>query len=226
MASTIPVIDQARLGCIAPEIATKQAQSGDHDALMANTIVAVAEAARTDIEALQEGGASRHKESITFDVNGGIAVGTITVGNTSSSNLGNTTSFDLHTYDFVFPASWTGAVTLTSIAPDGTEQTEVKTTPGAGGGTVHGSKVVMRLVSLTCANAANATFELQVADRLCCANAPVTDILGAWSAGNMFLYPIDKDLTNGTCAVSLTDDGPAATGLSAGAYSILYAMGG
>ncbi len=225
MASTIPVVDRVRLGCVSPEVATAQLARGLPDAYLANTLAAVADAAIDDIEALQEGGAgaSRHKETITFDTSGTVAVGTITVGNTTSTNLGNDTSFDLHTYDFSFPASWTGgAVTLTSIAPDGTSQTEVKTTPDGGGGVVHGSKVVMRFVSLACATAASGTFELQVGDRLCCANAPVTEFLGAWSAGSTFLYPIDPDLTNGTCAVSLTDGGAAVTGLAAGSYAILY----
>lgn len=56
MASTIPEINAAALGAVSDEIATKQATQGDRDALMANTLVSVADAARADIEALQTGG--------------------------------------------------------------------------------------------------------------------------------------------------------------------------
>lgn len=65
MASTIPAINQAQLGCVSAEIAAKKAQEGDRDPLLANTIANGLEAARTDIEALQTGGAGKNAYTVS-----------------------------------------------------------------------------------------------------------------------------------------------------------------
>lgn len=144
-----------------------------------------------------------------FDVLSGQTYGTITIGNTNSIDLGAIfTNFGLHTYDFVFPAAWTGGdVTVTYIAKDGSTVSDVITTPGIGGGTVNSTKVVVYPLTLTCASPASGTFELRVSNNLCLSNAPITDIYTAWAQQSTILYPVDKDLTNGFCKLSLTSGG-------------------
>lgn len=54
------------------------------------------------------------------------------------------------TFDVVFAAGWEGGnVTLDGLAPDGTAQTELYTSPGGGGGTVAGTKAFASLTAVT-----------------------------------------------------------------------------
>lgn len=54
------------------------------------------------------------------------------------------------TVDVVFAAGWEGGdITIDGLAPDGSEQQEVYTSPGAGGGTVNGAKAFLTITAVT-----------------------------------------------------------------------------
>ena len=111
MASTIPSINSSRLGCVSDEIAAKQALAGDRDALMANTIVAVADAARTDITALQAAGGGGPYYPASLYLADYVASGASLLGATAT-----TTSIASHTLTLTGTHSRTIILTLSSSA--------------------------------------------------------------------------------------------------------------
>lgn len=111
MASTIPSINASRLGCVSDEIAARKATEGDKDALMANTIVAIADAARSDITALQAagGGGPYYPASLYLEsyVESGVEILAATA---------TTTAIAAHTLTLTGTHSRTLIVTFTSSA--------------------------------------------------------------------------------------------------------------
>jgi hypothetical protein len=93
MASTIVVPTASAIGACAPEVATNLKAAGDPDARVANALIDVATAAKTDIEALQAG------TSLTAGVTERL---TVTIGYAAISAAGTTKSVVL---GGVLPAS-------------------------------------------------------------------------------------------------------------------------
>jgi len=140
MASTIPSINASRLGCVSDEIAARKATEGDKDALMANTIVAVADAARTDIDALQAAGGGGPYYPASLYLADYVASGTEILAATAT-----TTGTASHTLTLTGTHKRTIILTLTSSANsyvgpytvtgtfDGAAQTEDITVVSGGG---------------------------------------------------------------------------------------------
>lgn len=140
MASTIPSINASRLGCVSDEIAARKATEGDKDALMANTIVAIADAARTDITALQEAGGGGAYYPASLYLADYVASGTEVLAATAT-----TTSTASHSITLTGTHSRTLILTFTSSANSyvgpytvtgtigGAAQTETVQVPSGGG---------------------------------------------------------------------------------------------
>ncbi len=140
MASTIPSINASRLGCVSDEIAARKATEGDKDALMANTIVAVADAARTDITALQAagGGGPYYPESLYLAsyVESGTEVLAATATTTSTASHSITLT-GTHSRTIILTLSssansYVGPYTVTGTI-GGAAQTETVQVPSGGG---------------------------------------------------------------------------------------------
>lgn len=147
MASTIPDIDASRLGCVSDEIAAHKATAGDKIALLANTVVSVADAATTDIEAIQEdvatlqaagGGGPYYPESLYLAsyVESGTEVLAATATTTSIASH-NITLTGTHSRTLIVTfsssvGSYVGPYTVTGTI-GGAAQTETISVPANGG---------------------------------------------------------------------------------------------
>lgn len=176
------------------------------------------------------GGAStrRYNEVQTFDVSVG-ATGVLFASGIASDESGSVLpSSDvggLHNLRYTFPVGWDGeAVTAHFLDRSGAAATEVVTTPGAGGGDVEGSKVVAKLVSLTCAGTGDGSkvVDVSIGRRFCAANAPITAWRRIYTFAVSFDVPEeDVDLTNGT-AIAEQPGSSTPVDPDPGSYNILY----
>lgn len=120
----------------------------------ANTVNATTSTVATTTTGLtvnSGGGASLTRgmhETFVYPPLAGVALATVE----ESAGPGIITAQPTHarTVDVVFAVGWEGGdVTVDGLAPDGTAQQEVYASPGAGGGTVAGTKAFMSITDVT-----------------------------------------------------------------------------
>ena len=221
--STIPEIDQTRLGCVASEIALRKAGEGDKDALMANTILAVADAARADIVALEEGGGGgggggtnstftvgAWNDCPTHAVEFAAQITTLAGSSADGSSLVadiNGVARGLFVMEVAFDAGYGGAaVRLSGYDRWGVEQIEDITANA--GSTVRGSKVWSRLTNvatLTPGGAGDKLARFAFRRVAVVAHTPVATFVAAYRVAaidNALLTIATEDKTNGWVAIS------------------------
>jgi len=160
-------------------------------------------------------------DSFVVDVSTTTTVASINASQTSASTADQANY--LHNLRYTFPSGWDGGtITVNFKDKKGALDSETVSTPGAGGGTVEGTKMIASITSLTGVGGGSAgkVCDIGVGKKLCVANTPATAIYWIFIYGGTYT-PFNVDLSTGSFELS-ADGGVSSFDYNATQYSILY----
>lgn len=220
MAITIPTA--ASIGAFSEDVAADAAEQGNYGPRIANALLVLAAEATADIAAVEGGGggtaAMPGHDSFMGLWASGTTIVTFTTGTASTAITTGGHGAGYVIPSVVFPAgAWTGTVTLVGYDRNGSEQSVVYANPGAGGGTVVGTKAFSLLTTAVAASpSGSATVTVKSSNRLALSHAPVTAIHKVVASGG--------DITGDITGSSLTEGWVEFGGYDgASTYDIVYA---